>query len=136
MVKLKNAPNRLNYLNGLNRNYSFIHDNYSDKYDFNYDIDIDDLDEFENNTKGYWGYLRDKKADRNASSTNPSQLENNYDGYWGIFKDESSDNELSSGDEADEGLVLKNDDLSDNSNTRSFNYKISQLKIQAGKRDE
>ncbi len=101
----KNQLPRITNLNRLTRNCSFVYDNYSNKVDVKYEPDDSD-DDYEK--KGYWGYMRDKKADRqrqqqqryssknnllspsSASTLNPSQT-NEYDGYWGLFKDSHLD---------------------------------------------
>lgn len=69
-------------LNGLNRNYSFIYDHNLKRYDYHFENEDDDYDSIR---EGYWGYLRDRNADRKQIDV--KNASNNYDGYWGSFKD-------------------------------------------------
>lgn len=105
--KLNNPSNKINLLNKLNKNYSFIKsydiNQKVDRFDFLYNND-DETEEFEE--KGFFGCFRDTKADRklishnlSASSSTPidninnnhsSNTKLNYDGYWGVFKDNHS----------------------------------------------
>lgn len=122
-------------MNALTRNYSFIHDTYSDRYDFHYSIDSNNLDDYETNTKGYWGYIRDKKADRNQST---KAGKSDYDGFWGQFKDSQVDFNLKFSNELSIKEKPKNSGSfsTESESSSTFNYKISQLKIQARKREE
>ena len=76
MAKLNNNPSKITshrdaYLNALNRNYSFVYDTYSNRVDFNYEEASDEAGwsgESEHESRGYWGYMRDKKADRQSTA--------------------------------------------------------------------
>ncbi|CAF0735126.1 unnamed protein product [Brachionus calyciflorus] len=132
---------RFSLINGLNRNYSFVHDTYSNRYDFNYNIDSYNLDDYETNLKGYWGYIRDKHADRNISTKNPIKID--YDGYWGQFEDNQSeiarklrDTPIIIKPNEEKTIVKPSQAPLDSDNFQKFNYKISQLKIQAKKRED
>ena len=72
----------------MNRNYSFVYDQNLDRYDFFYNNE--DPDDYESVSQGYWGYLRDVKADRKLNNTNNAST-GNHDGYWGVFQDFHAD---------------------------------------------
>jgi hypothetical protein len=84
--KLNNISSHISYLNKrLNRNYSFVYDQNLDRYDFFYNNE--DPEDYESITQGYWGYLRDIKADRKRVQTSGVSILNSHDGYWGCFED-------------------------------------------------
>ena len=132
-----------------------------DRYDFFYNNE--DPDDYESTTQGYWGYLRDKRADR-SSSNSPVELKTTYDGYWGTFKDFHLDEfsnyeslktdldkakvtfdilaEMDSSTTPSEDENLLNNANESNSKTDTCATKLiydvysSKFKIEAGKRDE
>lgn len=75
-------------LNGLNRNYSFIYDHNSKRYESHFEETEDD--DFDSVREGYWGHIRDRNADRKQIDIK-SEKQNSYDGYWGTFKDTNFD---------------------------------------------
>ena len=75
----------------LNRNYSFVYDQNLDRYDFFYNNE--DPDDYESEAIGYWGYLRDNKADRKLQLNKNNTIASNHDGYWGLFQDFHLNNE-------------------------------------------
>ena len=82
-----NSPNSISthppsVINGLNRNYSFIYDHNLKRYDYHYNTD----DDYDGVSEGYWGYLRDRNADRKLLIPNETNA-SSYDGYWGLFQD-------------------------------------------------
>lgn len=84
--KLNNISSHISYLNKrLNRNYSFVYDQNLDRYDFFYNNE--DPEDYESITQGYWGYLRDTKADRKRIQQSVVNNLNSHDGYWGCFED-------------------------------------------------
>jgi len=74
-------------LNGLSRNYSFIYDHNLKRYDYHFENEEDDADGV---SEGYWGYLRDRNADKKQSPLANAKL-SSYDGYWGFFRDANFD---------------------------------------------
>lgn len=96
-------------------------------------MDSYNLDDYETVKKGYWGYIRDKNADRNAPCSKLNK--SNYDGFWGQFKDESGVENYRCSNE-NLSIRKKRSTSSESENRQTFNYKISQLKIQAKKSDE
>lgn len=75
-------------LNGLNRNYSFIYDHNSKRYESHFEETEDD--DFDSMREGYWGHIRDRNADRKQINIKSKHL-NSYDGYWGVFKDSNTE---------------------------------------------
>jgi hypothetical protein len=79
----------------FNRNYSFVYDHSLKRYDYQYNHDDDDEDETDRELQGFWGYLRDKNADRKLNTCNlPNKKETSKDnetGYWGIFRERRLD---------------------------------------------
>lgn len=81
-------------LNGFNRNYSFVYDHNLKRYDYQYNHDDDEDDD--ETLEGFWGYLRDKNADRklnntrNAASNTKKETtkDNKETDIWGIFRDD------------------------------------------------
>ena len=111
-----------------------MHDSYSNRYDFNYNIDSYNLDDYETIKKGYWGYIRDKNADKSAPCSKLNK--SNYDGFWGQFKDEMGFENSKNSNEYLSSNRKKRSTSSESENRQTITYKISQLKIQAKKREE
>lgn len=106
IAKLNNKPplneqalgSSLNtHLSGFNRNYSFVYDHNLKRYEYQYNHDDDDEDEADRELQGFWGYLRDKNADRKLNTSNmPNKKEtgkDNQNGYWGIFRERRLDDD-------------------------------------------
>lgn len=194
MAKLNSPPTKLTtdretYLNALNRNYSFVYDNYSNKFVFNYDTD--ERESEHENSRGYWGYMRDKQADRRrqrkppnlnhrgsitTTTSSTSSLDSSSSDlsmmttttntstnrcFWGLFADEQLVEEFDTPDLASlsQHRVTSVDDYEENDESRKcspnstpvvnrrnvesglatkliYDYKRSQFKIEAGKRDQ
>ena len=122
------------------------------KYNYHYN---DDSDNYDNCEEGYWGYMRDRKADRKQTIKVNDKKSSDYDfdGYWGNFKDSHVNNDIAERNEF--GLSespnsiltsytspFQNFGLGDETNEDSiekgieYDYKNSKFKIQAKKRDE
>jgi hypothetical protein len=137
--KLNNISSHINHLNKkLNRNYSFVYDQNLDRYDFFYNNE--DPDDYESVSQGYWGYLRDTKADRKVQLNKTNAPTNNHDGYWGIFQDfhlsnEYFKNELKKTIESkksvkfcfDSGSDIEHDSESISSNDEDYAFSSSKI---------
>jgi len=65
-----------------------MYDHNLKSYDFHYENEEED--DVDGISEGYWGYLRDRNADKkNSLINNPKH--NSFDGYWGFFKDANFD---------------------------------------------
>jgi hypothetical protein len=162
---IQNLSKNNSYLNGLKKNYSFVYDEKTNKYEYHYCNGLDDDEDNSYGYKaGYWGWIRDRAADKKPNAQQP--VANDFDGFWGAYRD----SHLNLAQLSDFDSKLKNTEakaqkstkprvhfssLKDLSNTLDedtldydenatsaaqrkleYDYKRSKLKIQARKRDE